>query len=527
MQNPGPKPLSVVPYRNPFASRQTLLFVLIALFLISFCIGCGGSMNAPAPASTPSSAPAASPSPAPSPTPLTVAPANTTIQAGQTINLSVSGETANTSCSWTTSNPSILAIVGDEQFEGQQAGNATVSVACGSQSAQAIVTVVPQAASGPITITAGGTYSGTWTSNDPSTAAVTITTDDPVTLENSTITSRGTLIRLSGVSTGANVTIENVSGTALDPGVSGMQRGSFIVASKINSLIVRNCTMTGVSFGVNAVSSTVSTLQIDNNLAVNLEDRASDGQGGLLPKEPYYGHFVILSAISAPSGAEIAWNQVMQTMGQSSTTDVINIYRSQGAPGLPIWVHDNYIQGSSSPDFPNNFSGVGIIADGGKAAPVTAYALFQNNQIVHTAGSGVSIDNGHDVTATGNRVVSCGQDASGNWYAAPFANAVSIWDSYGSGPSLFYNNTVTDSAGGLVRPNSSGNPMAADFWGSSLSMTYPGNSTSGNDFTNSCLANGAVNGQLNLAAEAAELSYWTAKVTAANQQIGSRQPSAQ
>jgi hypothetical protein len=520
MQNPGPKPLSIVPYRNPLASRQTLLFILIALFLFSVCIGCGGSMNASAPTSTPAAAPSASPGPGTTPAPLSVAPANPTIQSGQTIAFSVNGAAADTVCSWTTSNPAVLAIVGDEQFQGQQAGNATVSVACGSQNVQAIVTVVAQATSGPITITAGGTYSGAWTSNDPSTAAVTITTDDPVTIEDSTIVSRGMLILVSGVSTGANVTVENVTGTALDSGVSGLQRGAFVFASKIHSLIVRNCTMTGVSFGVDAVSSTVSTIQIDNNLAINLEDRASDGQGGLLAKEPYFGHFVILSAISAPGGAEIAWNQVMQTIGQSSTSDVINIYRSQGSPGEPIWVHDNYIEGSSSPDFPTSFSGVGIIADGGKAAPVTAYALFQNNEIVHTAGSGVSIDNGHDVTATGNRIVSCGQDASGNWYAVPFANAVSIWDSYGSGPSLFYNDTITDSAGGLVRPNSSGDPMAADYWGSSLSMTYPGNSTSGNNFTNPCLANGAVNGQLNLAAETAERAYWTAKVSAANEQIG-------
>ena len=98
-----------------------------------------------------------------------------------------------------------------------------------------------------------------------------------------------------------------------------------------------------------AVTSTVSTIQILNNIAVNLEDRASDGQGGLLPIEPEAGHFIILNSIVAPAGAEIAWNQVMQTIGQSSTTDVINLYRSQGSAGHPIWVHDNYIEGDSSP----------------------------------------------------------------------------------------------------------------------------------------------------------------------------------
>jgi hypothetical protein len=209
-------------------------------------------------------------------------------------------------------------------------------------------------------------------------------------------------------------------------------------------------------------------------------------------------------------------------MGQSSVEDVINIYGSLGAPGEPIWVHDNYIEGNSSPSAPTNYTGAGIIADG-SSHTVTAFATFENNEVVHTAGSGVAIANGHDVTASGNRVVSCGQDASGNWYAAPFANAVSIWDSYGSGPSLFYNNTVTGSAGGLVRPSSSGAPSAADFWGSAASMSYPGNAAGNNDFTDPCF----MGGQLNLAAEDAERAYWAAKVAAAEQQIGDQHNAAE
>jgi hypothetical protein len=386
----------------------------------------------------------------------------------------------------------------------------------------------PSAVSGPITITSGGTYSGNWNSDDPNTPAVTIATDEAVTIEDSTLTGRGTLIRIdapaagagpaadAGATAGAHVTIDNVTATALDPNVEGLQRGAFVSATNIASLVVRNCTVTGASFGVYAADSTVSTFQILNNLVLNLEDRASDGQGGLLTARPNLGHFVILSRIVAPEGAEIGWNKIVQTMGQSSVEDVINIFRSQGAPGAPIWVHDNYIEGNSSPSAPSNYTGAGIIADGGTAAPVTAYALFENNSVVHTAGSGIVIANGHDVTASGNRIVSCGQDASGTWFAMAYANAASIWDSYHSGPSLFYNNTVTATAGGLVRPNAEGDPMAADFWGSALSMTYPGNSASGNDFTDPCF----VNGTLNLAAEEAERAYWAAKAAASGELIG-------
>lgn len=513
-----------------FKPSRSALIAAILLFFIALCVGCSsanmirsgsvsqsssGSGTGSGSQSGSGSSSAGSGSGA-AQTPLALSPASTTVQAWQTIQFSLSGQSSDATCTWTTSSAAILAPVGPEEFQGRQAGNATISVSCGTQSTQAIVTVIQQAASGPITITAGGAYSGSWISNDPNTPAITIATDDPVTIQDSTISGRGTLIRVSGVSTGANVTIENVTGTGLDPEVAGAERGAFVFATKINSLIVRNCTMTGVSFGVDAASSTVSTLQILNNKAINLEDRASDGQGGFEAKEPYPGHFVILNSIAAPKGAEIGWNQVVQTPGQSSTTDVINIYRSQGSASQPIRVHDNYIEGDSSPLAPTGFSGVAIIADGAKAAPVTAFARFENNEVVHTAGTGIAIANGHDVTVTGNRVVSCGQDASGHWFAASFALGVYLWDAYGSGPSRYYNNTVTGTAGGLVRPNASGSPMAADAWASGLSVTYPGNWMAGDDFTDPCF----VNGQLNLAAEDAERNYWTTKVTNAGEQIG-------
>ncbi len=505
---------------SQFQPSRSVLVAAILFFFLALCLGCSSTGRASSAGSNPtqgsSSGSGSQSGSDTTQTPLTLSPANSTVQTWQTIQFSLSGQSSSAACTWTTSSPSILVTAGLEQFQGLQTGNATVSVTCGRQSVQAMVTVIPQAASGPITITSGGTYSGIWNSSDPGTPAVTIDTDAPVTIQDSTISGPGTLIRVAGVSTGANVTIDNVTGTGLDPQVAGAERGDFVFATNTTSLTVRNCTMTGVAFGVVAQSSTVSTLQILNNKAVNLEDRASDGQGGFEAKEPFPGHFILLNSIVATAGAEIAWNQVVQTMGQSSTTDVINLYRSQGSAGHPIWVHDNYIEGNSSPVSPTSFSGVAIIADGAKTAPVTAFARFENNEIVHTAGTGIAIANGHDIAVTGNRIVSCGQDASGQWFTAPFALGVYLWDAYGSGPSLYYNNTITATAGGFVRPSSSGQPMAADSWASSLSVTYPGNSMSGNQFTDPCLANG----RLNPAAEDAERAWWTAKVAAAGQLIG-------
>lgn len=491
--------------------RTSLLFAA-ANFVMCAALGPGCSSSLHSAANPSASSPVGEPARAA----LSIEPSSATMQAWQTIQFSLSGVTAGATCSWNSSDPTILVPAGDAQFEGVQAGTASISAVCGAQVAQAEVTVLSQTPTGPIVITSAGSYSGNWNSDVPTTAAVTIETDAPVTIHDSTVTSRGPLISVTGVTSGANAAIYNVTGRAMDPGVPGQQRGAFVDAHKINSLVVRNCTMTGVSFGVKVGKSTVAALQIVNNLASNLEDRASDGQGGLLDEEPSLGHFVIFNGISAPDGAEIGWNQVVQTMGKSSITDVINIYRSQGSSPHPIWVHDNYLEGASSPVSPTDFSGAGIIADGARDAPVTAFAVFQNNEVVHTAGAGVAIHNGHDIAAIGNRIVSCGEDAAGNWYARISANATSIWDGYGSGPSLFYNDSITNSAGGLVRPNASGNPMAADFWGDPLSMTYPGDFANGNSFTDPCLDGDTVN----LAAEANESAYWAAKVAAANELIG-------
>jgi hypothetical protein len=202
---------------------------------------------------------------------------------------------------------------------------------------------------------------------DPDTPAVTIRTGDPIKIHDSTITGKGTLISLIGTSASADVTIENVTATALDPDVAGRQRGSFVDSLNVKSLVVRNCTINGASFGVLVAGSTATLLKITNNLATNLEDRASDGNGGLQAARPSLGHFVLLNGVSAPAGAEIAWNKVMQTVGKNSVEDVINIYKSQGSAGHSIWVHDNYIEGNSSTTTTSGYTGTGILTTATRA----------------------------------------------------------------------------------------------------------------------------------------------------------------
>ena len=363
-------------------------------------------------------------------------------------------------------------------------------------------------ATGPLTITKGGSYSGTWTSDDPNVSAVSISTNEAVTLHDAVLTGRGDLIDINGTGSGANVIVKNVTGTALDPKVAGMQRGAFLKASDVAVLDVQHCSISGASYGIEVVSSTASKLKIAKNVGSDLEDRASDGAGGLLAIRPSLGHFIFLNGVSAPAGADVSWNELVNTIGESSTEDVINIFKSQGAKGTPIRVHDNYMEGYSSTTTAS-YTGSGLIADGDGNEPVTAFVHFNSNQMVHTAGSGLEIAVGHNIVARNNRVVSCGIDSAGNWFAMPFVNAVVVWNYYGAPD--FGDITVEGTGGGVLRPSATDQPMIVDVWARTSDLNAT-DSINSNAFTDPCLQNG----QLYLQAEDDERAAWAAKLAAAS-----------
>ena len=364
----------------------------------------------------------------------------------------------------------------------------------------------------PVVITKGGTYSVNVVNDNPKVPAVSIETNQPVVLTNSTVVSRGMLISIAGTGSGANVTITNTTGVGLDPQVAGQIRGVFVNAYDVSSLNVQNTSMAGVSFGVKVLASTATQLRIMNNFGENLEDRESNGQGGLLPERPDLGHFIILNGVAAPNGADIAWNKLVNTIGNGSTEDAINIYKSYGTSAHPIIAHDNYLEGYSSTTTPD-YDGSGLVSDGDGNAPITAFVFFSDNEMVHAAGSGVEIASGHNIVAEGNRVVSCGRNANGTWFAMPYANAVSIWNYKNS--SQFYDNRIETTAGGLVRPNTNNTPMTADSWIYGPDMT-DNNALEEQKFTDPCI----VNGQLSLQAEANERAFWASKVNASRSLIG-------
>ena len=89
--------------------------------------------------------------------------------------------------------------------------------------------------SGPITISAGGTYSGNWESSSSS-PAVTVTTSQPVTIENCEVRGKGHLIVINAV---ADVTIRNCRGEGTWSGSAGSGRMVWAPAG-VKNLVFEN-----------------------------------------------------------------------------------------------------------------------------------------------------------------------------------------------------------------------------------------------------------------------------------------------
>ena len=90
----------------------------------------------------------------------------------------------------------------------------------------------------------------------------------------------------------------------------------------------------------------------------------------------------------------------------------------------------------------------------------------------------------------------------------PFVNAVNVWNYYGA-PN-FGNLTVKGTGGGMVRPSSTGQPIAVDLWAQASDLNST-DSVTNNNFTDPCF----VNGKINPAAEDTERAAWVLKLAVA------------
>ena len=116
--------------------------------------------------------------------------------------------------------------------------------------------------------------------------------------------------------------------------------------------------------GITPGTALVKTNQTISFNAHNLPPAwLSDGQGGFLPAQRIPGHFIQLNDVSVTGTADISWNQVIDSPGQASVEDIIDIYDSQGSAANPIDIHDNYLQGAFSAGS-TGYTGGGIMTEG-------------------------------------------------------------------------------------------------------------------------------------------------------------------
>ncbi len=388
-------------------------------------------------------------------------------------------------------------------------------------------------AAGPLVITHGGTYTGSYTSTDPNTPVISIRTTEPVIIDGATLTGRGDLIQ-TAVS-GTDITVRNTSGYGTNPNVAGLTKGRFLDADQFVNADIENNYLEGTA-GISLLDyagngSANQTIRVIGNRARNIDGRLSNGNGGYLDfnvrKSIADGHtekgytevqFVQLNQDVNVPNVEIAWNEVINEPGNSRVEDNISIYKSSGTSASPILIHDNYIQGAYTIEpwqgntsdanwtYDWSYSGGGIMLGDGLgvngAAGDPAYVKAYGNQVVSTTNYGIAISAGHDLQFYDNRIVSADILPDGRTISAQNTGAY-VWDSHNVGSSRFYNNSARNNTVGWNVANG----LRNDWWILNAALD---------------LSNIHWSGTITAATEKAEYNLWLDKMYA---QYPSRKPS--
>jgi hypothetical protein len=458
-------------------------------------------------------------------TSVTIVPAQAVVAIGSTTPLKAiasfndgSTKDVTTEFAWTSSDARTIAASSSGSLSGLATGRAVITGSYqGLQaSASATSSVGEVEWSGPIVITAGGTYSGNWQSTDAKTPAVTVTTTAPVVIENSHIRSAGSLIKTTIA--GSNLTVRNSLGVAANAAVKGQSNGVFLEVSSPTKLDVENNYIENAQGGVivhgySGNRDGEQTIVIRSNRARNLNGLLSDGNGGYLPGEGANrsaARFIQLDSVQSVPGIDVGWNEVINYPGRSLVEDNIDVYRSGGTPNRPLEIHDTYIQGA----YPyratqDAYTGGGIKTDakaGDNAQEVPAFNSIHDNQVVGTVNYGIEFTAGHDNVAANNRVVSSGLLADGTRIAAQHVGMANS-DATGANGSM-YNNTMHDNLIGWTCWSAS---CAAE--GYRKDQYFPASPA---DYsTNSVLATGQI-----LGTENSEYQVWMNKMASAGVAVG-------
>lgn len=278
----------------------------------------------------------------------------------------------------------------------------------------------------PLTISSGGTYTGTFGSGDPAVAAVDITTTSPVTLSGMTINHAGVAVQTVS---GSSLTMINCSFTAVAAPDTTDQYDLLFQGG--GSADIRHCRFTG-GHGIvlNALGATFTHLVISYNDFIDI----SAGSRNNVFVGAVHGY-----GVTAPNGALVSWNRVTNHYGNSQTEDVFSFTNSNGAAGSEIVFEHNLVNGSypypgTTADASNGatFSGSGF--DNGDGGGTSSYMISRYNTAVRTTNDGLMIVAGSNMSIQGCTAIATGYalDSSGgttHLLSATGGNGVSDWSS--------------------------------------------------------------------------------------------------
>ena len=457
---------------------------------------------------------------------VSISPNNPTVVIGGTTQLTATatysdGSTNNVSgVTWSSADPRLVNVSSSGSASGFATGNVVITASYQGKTATTTVSssIGDIQWSGPINITQGGTYSGNWKSTNPNTAAVTISTSQPVTIQNSYVTGPADLINASVY--GNNLTVKNVIGIGLNPNVSGQGYGVFVDTQNSANLDVENSYFENVRFGVYMTGYAGNrdgseTVTILNNRGRNLLGVESNGNNGTLAGESnwVWSHAIQISEAYGVPGIQIAWNEIINYPSQSLVNEIVSMFQSGGTSGSPAAIHDNFIQGAYAYNpAVDSYNGGGLVTDGNSSDTVktaSSFNNFYNNQVVGTVNMGIEIGNGHDNAAYNNRVLSAGLLPNGT--KIPSQNVgLSLYDVYGNiANGSFYNNNMYNNTVGWMcwAARCAWDGYRNDEWFPLNGSYYSTNtSISANPIT--------------LAMEAAEYQTWLGKISSDGKSVG-------
>lgn len=302
---------------------------------------------------------------------------------------------------------------------------------------------------GPLVITEGGTYQGSWESQDPDVPVVEIRTTEPVAIEDSHMRGRGQLIASSV--DGANLTVRDSVGVGLNPGREGVVPGRFVDLHEPAGVVLESNELLGTAgIRIDGFSGARGrdSIKVVSNRVTNIDGRPSTGEGfGTRDADAEYVQFVQLVMVSEVPGVEIGWNEIHNEPGASRVEDVISVYLSSGVAESPISVHDNYIDGAYPADARTDttYTGGGImLGDGSDARSPVRFVEGIGNTVVNTTNYGIAVSSGHDVVLRTNRVMSAGRLDDGATIPAQNVGlyVANLYDQDGFGPVDLVDNLV-------------------------------------------------------------------------------------